>query len=773
MAKISELPELFAPTGDETAVVEVGGVTRRASLRTLFRPAGGARPTLGEMAGYCRIIPNPINGAVGITRGLRFPAGAGSGSTLYVSVGLLDADRRVMPVGSRVTVLATFTVTTGFAEDVGPSNDAEATFYVNDGDSFGFDGGAVDHAQSGFVGVATYTRATTWTWTAANKWLGQRLQFDALGAFAGTHDIQLASLTIVVDAIPALYATTVADLIRQCDEERARYGFAQQLGVGPGLPHGALQDLSPAELAQWAGVRTRSTRLRLALRAAEIVANNVALPPFVDIYGRERDRSRIVNFLPDNAAPAAIEVFEILRLDYSCRVEGVGGYIRNGRYFCHIEGAGHIRDQRIEIHNVDWRHAGNAGARQYQASVGASASAVFASTVPLGIGTGSGIEVVVTDSRLSGEAGAILIHDNGDFERPCLLHVENSELLPDSLLSPFLSVTTLGSFVDSTVAVVGNSVRGQLSYQGASPWVHADPAKNPADHSQFKISGRGNSPFGFVISDPGRCLRIRHATAGQPFILVEGSAVPLILGPADRNRTAPGAAGFRATFDGYLDIKGGVYTAARMTIRLGERLGDRRGSPVQMTVTAAGQAPITITFDQDHRQQSNATIIAAINAALGGVATAFEHNPGERYRPRFTDWERSMRNTGALAILMGTLVAWTEGGFICRNAEPGDELAGSGIRTGIALEDIVPGAMGRIQTGGLVNIEHILGDSYDPAAIQVGDTFKPVQVQNPAVDYYQAKGVLQRRGDGLGALRCVRPRMEANGFSSPAFLELR
>jgi hypothetical protein len=186
---------------------------------------------------------------------------------------------------------------------------------------------------------------------------------------------------------------------------------------------------------------------------------------------------------------------------------------------------------------------------------------------------------------------------------------------------------------------------------------------------------------------------------------------------------------------------------------------------------------VTVTLNQDYRGQSNEAIVASINAALGGVARVFEFAPGERYRPRFTDRERSMANTGELTMLFGSMVAYIEGGYVCRNAEAGDELAGSGFQIGIALEDIAPGALGRVQTGGLVNIEHVLGDSYDPTALPgqpgavvVGDTFKPIQVQNPAVDYYQAKGVLQRRGDRLGALRCVRPRMVLAPYSTPAFL---
>lgn len=235
------------------------------------------------------------------------------------------------------------------------------------------------------------------------------------------------------------------------------------------------------------------------------------------------------------------------------------------------------------------------------------------------------------------------------------------------------------------------------------------------------VYGYGNSPAVFRNTDPGKALRIASASTGAgSSIEVSGSAVKDVLGDSvtDRYFTVAGSAGAPGSAGyvyGWGDIADTGSTAA--TTKLGARLGNCTVVNKTLSVTVDGGAPIVITFNQNYTAQTNATIIAAINAVLGAAAVASEFMPGARYRPFFADEEQGLIAAGG-AIAMGTVCAF-DGNH--RKIRPMTSADPSALFAGVAWEDLIAGRSGRVKRRGFLPIADILRT--DVAAFVYGDTF--------------------------------------------------
>lgn len=273
--------------------------------------------------------------------------------------------------------------------------------------------------------------------------------------------------------------------------------------------------------------------------------------------------------------------------------------------------------------------------------------------------------------------------------------------------------------------IQGNKLSGDIS-MAVTPWLQTAIEHQPADRREWDLHGANNTPAAFRYESWSRALRIVSATvAPGSRVEVSGTAAAAI-STRDFIETVGdvGLAGSTRSW-GCIQDKVGVGATRNLFITgLGKRLGDCTAVPKTLTVTLdrglPSEATISITFDLDYRNWTNAQMLALINAALAGKAVAAEYDVEGRYRPLLADEETDLQNTSGTTILMGMALARDERG--ARTARPmtADDLATAFV--GIAWEDIRPGAHGRVKSGGWLPTSDLLRS--DGGSPEPGTTFR-------------------------------------------------
>lgn len=401
---------------------------------------------------------------------------------------------------------------------------------------------------------------------------------------------------------------------------------------------------------------------------------------------------------PDDVAPAVIpntQTFFHNVTSYLTRLKVTG---RNLRYPIHSDSAGQIKGRTQRVNQCWIEHLGNAGAQAYQDSIGSGVT-VWTSQHAWGCGTSSAMVIEGEGSVFRSPTSAFYVHTRELFAAPSRVKLSHCKMLATNDSADAVAIQPLGSMQQDLLELIGCEIGGDMSYS-ASPWIPDTLANQPANHSEVRIVGQGNSPFVFKISDFGRALKIESSdTTGASQVEVSGGAVATLFG---REVFAfPGAGGIKGYVHGWADISGtGVGLARDVFITsLGRRLGDCRTLNQTLNVKVNGGATIAITFDQDYTAQSNTTILATINTALAGAAVASAYNVGARYRPEMLDEERSLQNNTADGIYMGMVLAYDGHNKKVRKMTASDS---SSLFAGVALADIYPGQWGRVKTCGWV-----------------------------------------------------------------------
>lgn len=423
---------------------------------------------------------------------------------------------------------------------------------------------------------------------------------------------------------------------------------------------------------------------------------------YVDFIGAAKDEC-IINFdQPDNTSTADIIQHSAFYMRRTSKVEGLTVLARNARYAIHLESSKGGPNRVQDIVNCHVEHLGNDDA----------VNNTWVSQNGFGSGLSSGQVVRLRDSTIiSKNAVAFSYHTNIGFVAPTLVKAEGCAFTTHSAsngASAFL-ILPIGSFQKDRCHLVGNVFGGDISYS-ISPWLPTALNEQPADHAEVHVTGYGNSPAVFRNTDFGEALRVQSATTGaSSTVAIAGSAAAVIFGDGTNNRhfTRKGSAGFSGAVWGWGDVSttpvGPTGTVQEKT--LGKRLGDCTGTSKTLTVTVDGGSAITVTFNQNHTNQTNATVLGIINAALGSAAVADTFKPGARYRPNFSDEEKSLKNTSGSGILMGSVLAY-DGSMqnvrLMTSADAGNLFAG------IAWEDIEAGKRGRVKTRGWLPIADVL-----------------------------------------------------------------
>lgn len=422
--------------------------------------------------------------------------------------------------------------------------------------------------------------------------------------------------------------------------------------------------------------------------------------------GAERPR---VNFSQaQSTAPASIAANSTSDFHLSCEVENIHFIAANARYASHPDAGGIYYNQKLRFADCIFEHSGNETARAYQVGLGNSADIVWRSTYAVGLGAGSGAEFEYDRCSMLGfGAAAFYAHSWGPAQEPHRIRIRSSMLDPRYRAGGTRQYSfyyeNLGSEQRDTIELIGNILAGPIAC-GAGSWRQTDPAKIPANKMTFSVTGYGNSPAAYVLEDDGsRALRITSATTGTTSsVVASGTAATALLGTL-LTTVNSGHVGYAGNLYGWLDVGDHAVGANgdQYVTQMGRRLGDCTSASKVMTVTIDGGAPITITFNQNHTNQSNATILALINAALGAAGAADLFNVNELFRPRFSDEETRVFNSSSSTILRKCAVArWPNidhpNARTMTNADP------ASLFVGIAYEDIRPGQWGRVKTAGHV-----------------------------------------------------------------------
>lgn len=426
----------------------------------------------------------------------------------------------------------------------------------------------------------------------------------------------------------------------------------------------------------------------------------------VTIRGTIRDACILAGSLPDTATDTQISNTSTLWLLKTARLENLTITARNMRYAVHSEASGAAPDARHDVVNCHIEHYGNQGVKDYRAANGIAAGSVWGSDRAWGYGSSSGIYERFENVTFVSRRESWYVHDNKDFLKPT-----NHDLIGCRILGrdadSFISIQSLGSGQSSRVNIYGSEVASAYVYDTDYPWITEDPAKQVAQHSQIAVTIDGKTPIGYRSTNSGKAIRIDSSSTGAvSTVRISGTAAAAVFGAGTYK---DGGGGLKGYAYGYWDISGIlVGLAANITVAntLGRRLGDCSSSPKTLTITIDGGSPIDVVFNANHTADTNATILAKINTALGAAGTASEYavTQGETY-PRFPDRQATVQNTGTAGIpRFGAVKAATGPAVeILGLADPASSLAG------IALEPIPPGKYGRILTSGLLYSSQIPG----------------------------------------------------------------
>lgn len=317
----------------------------------------------------------------------------------------------------------------------------------------------------------------------------------------------------------------------------------------------------------------------------------------------------------------------------------------------------------------------------------------------LGIGTYSGSRTFVEGGYSKAYTHPpVAIHNNQNFKKPSEWHFKKHEFINSKGDLPgFIYMSVCGSLVSDKLSLIGCSFGSSFIFNYAENWIYTPNKNDSFNHAEWRVTGYGNDPFYFKNTVKGLSLRI-DATEGYLNIKIDETSTAyasLLKNPhsyfghlGHPERTVIGGHvvfNSAATLKGYviggLSIYEGPYTGG--TIQsvdgLGKRLGDCSTVNKELKLTV-GVTALTVSFDKNYTNMSNAAIIAEINTALGSYAVASEYNISLDYYPEITDVMSICVNGTSSIIAKGTPVM-----------QVGDRIfpATEGRRIfGVALDDI-------------------------------------------------------------------------------------
>ena len=657
-----------------------------------------AKITSGELAPTTLNTASLANGAQsilsgGVTVGMLIPSGVTGINSFVVSTVPISSGALAKFVGATIRFTVSYDVSANFLAET--PRTSVSLQVVRAGSTVNVTPASITTTQVGTV----LTTVLTYVVTAADTLIKPLYQVSP-ASIAQSHDrtITLKSLTYVIASLAAGATGTSEDLILGIQLQALRdsipvAGPITQIKVGPtgayATPKLAMAAISDATVL-------KQYELLIDTSVIYDQDSNWMVKDYVHMSADGPGYARIHYENPDNVDPALIPATQTFWMNTTSTLTRLKVTGRNVRYPIHSDSSGGLKGRTQQFKQCWIEHLGNAGAQAYQNSI-SSGVTVWSSLHAFGCGTSSAMVIDAEGTVFRSPSSSFYFHTRELFAKGSQQTLRNCRMLVTEDDGTAVSVQPLGSMQEDGLQLFGCELGGFVSYQ-AIPWIPVTLENQPANHSEIRITGYGNSPAAFKITEFGRALKIESndVTAASK-VEVSGSAVATLFGR--QVYSMPGSGGIKGYVYGWADISGaGVGAAFNVFITsLGQRLGDCTTVNKTLSVSVNGGSAIVITFNQNYTAQSNATILAAINAALGAAAVASAYNVGARYRPEMTDEERSLRNNSADGIYMGMLLAYDGHNKKVRKMTAADA---SSLFAGVALEDIYPGQWGRVKTSG-------------------------------------------------------------------------
>lgn len=337
------------------------------------------------------------------------------------------------------------------------------------------------------------------------------------------------------------------------------------------------------------------------------------------------DKKKIECTLPATITDEQSTYYECMVAEANTGARNLYFSQKNGRYACHIDGS--VASGKLqEFYTCEFHHLGSQEIFDYRIANSLGYSGVFGGMTGFGTGSYSGQRMILKDCVASGIV-PIGWHTNVNFSSTASLKLINCIVTalplkdelnnPDSQVLHSILLSNLTSRLQNACDFIGGSINSFIKYNGEyyEPTATNLYILNDIILSLYPAVAVTNS------LTAGGSLKISSANVGGSVAITGGTAQAVIM-------PTPDTVGNAAI--GRLEVGEWVKNA---NTKLGVRLGNCSVTNKTLTLTVDGTINKTITFNQNFTAQTNAQVLAFINAALGVDATASLYQRAKDYLP--------------------------------------------------------------------------------------------------------------------------------------------
>lgn len=389
----------------------------------------------------------------------------------------------------------------------------------------------------------------------------------------------------------------------------------------------------------------------------------------VDIKGESTLNTVIYASLRDSPAELIDKYQTLYNWADNCTISQVTLVAENIRYTVHQDNGNESNKKRYYI-DVNFIYLGNKGYNR-----------------AFGIGTWSGSETYVKGGMSRSQSHtAYSVHNNINFKKRSLWSFENHRFETLEDLHGVIEVNNCGSNKDCELILNRCSFSGSKTLKYREYWLFSKGVNEHFNHANYRIIGNNNQPVFFENKVVGNHLAFRSKSKNKGskirFSTVKDSVYGKILanprGEYFGAITTPniqreneylvkdGSYGLNAYAYGCVSILEKYYWPDGNTITdkgesLGKILGDCTGDKATYLDVFIDNEKVSIIFNDNYTNKSNAEIINNINGYLIDKAECFEYNIGSEYYAEFTDvvsiycsnYSDKLIPKGSLVKLMG------------------------------------------------------------------------------------------------------------------------
>ena len=425
--------------------------------------------------------------------------------------------------------------------------------------------------------------------------------------------------------------------------------------------------------------------------------------------------------MPDDATNAEITNNSTIWLKQTSVLENLTITAKNMRYPVHSEDGGNNKDQTHNIINCRIEHLGNDGAYEYrQDYVNAHKdqqipddlrpSMVWKSLHAWGYGSASGLTETFKNTQFVSPGDGFYVHNRQDFSNPNINILNNCDIMTTKGQYA-VKAQSMGSGQADKIYLNDCTLNGIYIFQDDGPWISQREERQVANHAEYEIIMNGTTPIGYKDGHRGRALAIfSNSTESNSGVSASGTAATDLLGAYTAKS---GGGGLKGYLYGYWDISGikvGINSDITVNNTIGRRLGDctTERKTLNLVFDNDSNKRIEIVFDGNYTEMTNEDIIKFINYKISCYGSAEVYNVTlNEYYPKSLDNELNLVNSESCAIPRFSAVCKDENGGVRLMTAEDDK----SDFLGMSLENILPGASGRILTKGNVSSLQLYGSN--------------------------------------------------------------